>query len=144
MPLGTIDDPPGGLDPPEAPTPPRGGYARQDVDVGALRSAPQPFELSLALPFGPLFSALFPARSFRVRTLQLEYVDPDRLGPQATFSAQVGDSLDGALELRLLVSQGAWLCVRGRAWLELAQPLPAVKPNGAGADSAQKRGNAHG
>jgi hypothetical protein len=127
---------------PGAEGPLRGGYARQEVDVGALRAAPQPFELSLALPFGSLFSALLPARSFRVRTLQLEYVDPDRLGPQATYSVQVGDREGGALELRLLVARGAWLCVRGRAWLELEPP--AAKSNGADSQSAQKRGNSHG
>lgn len=107
--------------------PARGGYARQEVDVDALRSAP-PFELSLALPFGSLFSALLPARPFRVRSLQLEYVDPDRLGPRATYSASVGDSEGGALELRLLVARGACLCVRGRAWLELGQPAPPPAP----------------
>ena len=42
--------------------PARGGYARSEVDVGALRGAAQGLELSLALPFGALFSALLPAR----------------------------------------------------------------------------------
>jgi len=130
----------GGPAQPGAQAPLRGGYARQEVDVGALRSVPQPFELSLALPFGSLFSALLPACSFRVRTLQLEYIDPDRLGPQATYSAQVGDSQGSALELRLLVARGAWLCVRGRALLELAPQAP----DAADAHSAQKRGNSHG
>ena len=120
----------------QAIAPARGGYARQEVDLGALRAAAQPLELLLAQPFGALFSALLPARAFRVRQLQLEYVDADRLGPSATYSAQIGDAQAGALELRLLVAHGAWLCVRGRAWLELAQ---AEQNSG-----QDRRGNAHG
>ena len=141
-PISSVTQAQPGAQPGAQPAPPRGGYARQEVDVGALRSGPQPFELSLALPFGSLFSALLPARSFRVRTLQLEYIDPGRLGPHATYSAQVGDSEGGALELRLLVARGAWLCVRGRAWLEIEQPT--AKANGVDAHSAQKRGSSHG
>jgi hypothetical protein len=125
-----------GSAPAQASTPARGGYARQEVELGALRAAAQPLELSLALPFGALFSALLPARAFRVRQLQLEYVDADRLGPSATYSAQIGDAQGGALELRLLVARGAWLCVRGRAWLELAQPEQHSEQD--------KRGSSHG
>ena len=123
---------------PEVGVPARGGYARQEIDLGVLRSTPQPFELSLALPFGSLFSALLPARSFRVRALQLEYIDPERLGPQVTYSAQVGGWEGGALELRLLVACGPWLCVRGRARLELApsEPQQAALP--------AKRAGSHG
>jgi hypothetical protein len=128
--------------------PPRGGYARQEVELAALRSSPQPLELSLALPFGALFSALLPASSFRVRELQLEYVDADRLGPSATYSAQVGGAHDGALELRLLVARGAWLCVRGRALLEIVQPSTVQPANVQSANvqpaNVQKGGETHG
>ena len=107
-------------------TPARGGYARSDVDVAGLRNsgqgkAEQGLELSLALPFGQLFSALLPERNFRIRQLHLDYVDierlgvdADRLGERATYSVQVGAALEQghALELRLLVARGAWLCVR--------------------------------
>ena len=127
--------------------PARGGYARQEVEIDALRSVAQPLELSLAQPFGVLFSALLPARSFRVRQLQLDYVDTDRLGPSATYSAQVGDAHDGALELRLLVARGARLCVRGRALLEvaereLAQPSSATPQQAPG--NKEQAGDAHG
>jgi hypothetical protein len=125
----------------QAASPARGGYARQEVELGALRAAAQPLELSLALPFGALFSALLPARAFRVRQLQLDYVDADRLGPSATYSAQIGDTHDGALELRLLVARGAWLCVRGRAWLELARPERAQHNHSSEQD---ERGSSHG
>jgi hypothetical protein len=134
------------VSPRAAALPARGGYARQEVEIGALRSTAQPLELSLALPFGVLFSALLPARSFRVRQLQLDYVDTDRLGPSATYSAQVGDAHDGALELRLLVARGARLCVRGRALLEIAA-LDLALPSVAAPDRVpgkEKAGNPHG
>jgi hypothetical protein len=91
-------------------------------------------ELSLALPFGALFLALLPAREFRVRQLQLDFVDPERLGERATYSAQVGEPLEGgqALELRLLVARGAWLCVRGRAVVELGPQPPSELTRGQG------------
>lgn len=104
--------------------PARGGYARSEVDLGALRGAEQGLELSLALPFGALFSALLPAWTFRIRQLHLDYVDAERLGERATYSAQIGEALEQgrALELRLLVARGSWLCVRGQAVLELGAP----------------------
>ena len=112
--------------------PARGGYARSEVDVAALLGGG---ELSLALPFAALFSALLPARSFRIRQLQLDYVDAERLGERATYSAQIGEAREQghALELRLLVARGAWLCVRGRAVLELG-----------GAPQQHPQGNSHG
>jgi hypothetical protein len=116
-------------------SPLRGGYARSEVDVAALRSAEQGLELALAQPFGALFSALLPARSYRIRQLHLDYVDAARLGEQATYSAQVGEALEQgqALELRLLVARGAWLCVRGQAVLELGA-----------APQQHQQGNSHG
>ncbi|MEY4544897.1 MAG: hypothetical protein RL685_1092 [Pseudomonadota bacterium] len=122
--------------------PARGGYARSEVDLVALRGAEQGLELSLALPFGALFSALLPARSFRIRQLHLDYVDGERLGDRATYSVQIGEALEQgrALELRLLVARGSWLCVRGQAVLELAAlelaaPVPA---------QPDQQGNSHG
>jgi len=106
--------------------PARGGYARREVDLDAARAADPAFELSLAQGFAPLLEALLPQRGFRVRELSLEYVAPERLGSKVTYSARLGDVRPGAaggagqaLELSLLVSRGAWLCVRGRALLEL-------------------------
>jgi hypothetical protein len=123
--------------------PARGAYARQEVDAAALRSSSQPFELSLAQPFGPLFSALLPASSFRVLQLELQYVDLDRLGSSATYSVQVGAVSDAGLELRLLVAQGAWLCVHGRARIGLDH---ATSGPGLGKleSGQQKRGSSHG
>jgi hypothetical protein len=120
-----------------ASTPARGGYARSEVDVGALRRAEQGLELALALPFGALFSALLPARSFRIRQLHLDYVDAERLGERATYSVQIGEALEQghALELRLLVARGSWLCVRGQAVLELGALAPA---------QPHQQGNSHG
>lgn len=120
-----------------ASTPARGGYARSEVDLGALRGAEHGLELSLALPFGALFSALLPARSFRIRQLHLDYVDAERLGDRATYSVQIGEALEQgqALELRLLVARGAWLCVRGQAVLELGA-LASAQPH--------QQGNSHG
>lgn len=116
--------------------PTRGGYARSEVDVAALRSSgqgalEQGLELSLALPFAALFSALLPQRSYRIRQLQLDYVDAERLGERATYSAQIGEALEQgqALALQLLVARGAWLCVRGRAVLELGA-APQQHPQG--------------
>ncbi len=104
--------------------PARGGYARREVDLDAARASDPAFELSLAQAFAPLLSALLPERQFRVRELSLEYVAPERLGSKVTYSARLGDVQPGAgagqaLELSLLVSRGAWLCVRGRALLEV-------------------------
>lgn len=119
-------------------TPTRGGYARSEVDVAALRDSSrgeQSLELALALPFGALFAALLPARSYRIRQLQLDYVAAEHLGERATYSAQIGEALEHgqALELLLLVARGAWLCVRGRAVLELGA-----------APQQHQRGNSHG
>lgn len=107
------------------PVPQRGGYARSDVELTALYQLEQARELSLALPFGALFSALLQQRSYRIRELQLDYVDAERLAERATYSAQIGEALEQgqALELRLLISRGPWLCVRGRAVLELGSAL---------------------
>jgi hypothetical protein len=106
--------------------PARGGYARREVDLDAARAADPAFELSLGQAFAPLLAALLPHQEFRVRELSLEYVAPERLGSKATYSARLGDVRPGAaggagqaVELSLLVSRGAWLCVRGRALLEL-------------------------
>ena len=121
----------------------RGAYARQEVELAALRSPLQPLELSLAQPFGALFSALLPARSFRVCKLELEYANLGRLSSSATYSVQVGGASDAGLELRLLVAQGAWLCVHGRARIGLDQ---ATSGPGLGKleSGQQKRGSSHG
>lgn len=123
--------------------PARGAYARQELDAAALRASGQPFELALAQPFGPLFSALLPARSFRVLELELHYVNLERLGSHATYSVQVGASSDAGLELRLLVAQGAWLCVHGRArvGVDHATSGPGLGKLESG---QQKRGSSHG
>lgn len=114
------------VDTSSAALPARGGYARREVDLDAARAADPAFELSLGQAFAPLLSALLPQREFRVRELSLEYVAPERLGSKATYSARLADVQPGtasgagqAVELSLLVSRGAWLCVRGRALLEL-------------------------
>jgi hypothetical protein len=113
------------------------------VDALALRTPSQPFELSLAQPFGPLFSALLPAESFRVLELELQYVNLERLGSSATYSVQVGGASDGGLELRLLVAQGSWLCVHGRARIGLDHGTSG--PGLGKLESAQqKRGSSHG
>lgn len=138
---------PGGAEPPArgqpAVVPARGAYARQEVDAAALRTPSQPFELSLAQPFGSLFSALLPAQSFRVLELELQYVNVERLGSRATYSVQVGGASDEGLELRLLVAQGAWLCVHGRARIGLdhATSGPGLVKLESG---PQKRGSSHG
>ena len=134
-------------DPLLPPLPARGGYARREVDLDAARAADPAFELSLAQAFAPLLSALLPQRQFRVRELSLEYVAPERLGSNATYSARLGAVQPGAsasspvgstgqvLELSLLVSRGAWLCVRGRALLE----LEALAAHGQSAGGAAPR-----
>lgn len=122
--------------PPSVAAPTRGAYARSEVEVAALRSSgAAEQELSLALPFAALFSALLPERSYRIRQLQLDYVDLGRLGERATYSAQIGEALEQgqALSVQLLVARGAWLCVRGRAVLELGAP-----------SGQHQRGNVHG
>lgn len=99
-----------------------GQYALSEVELGSGGAAPEPpFELSLALPFGALFSALFHATPFRVRSLALEYVSPERLGPSATFSAKVTDLAEGprAVRLSLLVFRESRVCVRGSASIEI-------------------------
>jgi hypothetical protein len=123
--------------------PARGSYARQEVDVAGLRAPPQPLELSLAQPFGALFSALLPVPSFRVLELELQYVSLERLGSSATYSVVVAGASDGGIELRLLVAQGAWLCVQGRARIGLDQ---ATSGAGLGKleSGQQKRGSSHG
>ncbi|HEU4581225.1 MAG TPA: hypothetical protein VFS67_23365 [Polyangiaceae bacterium] len=123
--------------------PARGSYARQVVDVIALRSPPQPLELSLAQPFGALFSALLPVDSFRVLDFELQYVNVERLGSSATYSVQVAAASDGGLELRLLVAQGAWLCVQGRARIGLEQGTSGASL-GKLDSGQQKRGSSHG
>jgi hypothetical protein len=114
------------VDATSAALPARGGYARREVDLDAVRAADPAFELSLGQAFAPLLAALLPQRGFRVRELSLEYVAPERLGSRATYSARLGAVQPGVtagtgqtVELSLLVSRGAWLCVRGRALLEL-------------------------
>ena len=136
---------PGGAEPPARgqSLSARGAYARQEVDAAALRTPSQPFELSLAQPFGPLFLALLPAQSFRVLELELQYVNLERLGSRATYSVQVGGASDAGLELQLLVAQGAWLCVHGRARIGLDH---ATSGPGLGKlePGQQKRGSSHG
>ena len=126
-----------------AAVPARGAYARQEVDAAALRVPSQPFELTLAQPFGALFAALLPAQSFRVLEIELEYGNLERLGSSTTYSVQVGGASDAGLELRLLVAQGAWLCVHGRARIGLDQ---ATSGPGLGKleSGQQKRGSSHG
>ena len=123
--------------------PARGAYARQEIDAAALRAPPQPFELALAQPFGPLFAALLPAQSLRVLELDLQYANLERLGSSATYSVQVGGVSDAGLELRLLVAQGAWLCIHGRARIGLDH---ATSGPGLGKleSGQQKRGSSHG
>jgi hypothetical protein len=123
--------------------PSRGAYARQQVELGALRSGPEPLELSLAQPFGALFSALLAAQTFRVLQLELQYVNLERLGPSATYSVQVGAAQDAVLELRLLVAHGAWLCVHGRARICLDQATSGPRL-GKLESGQQTRGSSHG
>jgi hypothetical protein len=145
--LASGDTPQSGAQPPARgqldAVPARGAYARQEVDAVALRTPSQPFELALAQPFGPLFAALLPAQSFRVLELELRYVNLERLGSSATYSVQVGGMSDAGLELRLLVAQGAWLCVHGRARIGLDH---ATLGPGLGKleSGQQKRGSSHG
>ena len=98
-----------------------GRYALSEVELANGAGPDAPFELSLALPFGALFSELFRATPFRVRSLSLEYVSPERLGPSATFSAKVTDLTDGprAVRLSLLVFRESRVCVRGSASIEV-------------------------
>jgi len=103
-----------------------GHYARREVEVAASAGQDRPLELSLTLPFGALFSALLGPKAFRVRSLSLDYVALERLGVRPTFSVKVSGRESGAdtVELSLLVSQGAWVCVRGAAVLELGTGTP--------------------
>jgi hypothetical protein len=98
-----------------------GRYALSEVELGAGSVSDTPSELALALPFGALFSALFRATPFRVRSLSLEYVSPERLGPSATFSAKVTDVGGGPqpVRLSLLVFRESRVCVRGSACIEV-------------------------
>jgi hypothetical protein len=98
-----------------------GRYALSEVELGVGGGSDAPSELSLALPFGALFSELFRATPFRVRSLSLEYVAPERLGPVATFSAKVTGIGQGsqAVRLSLLVFRESRVCVRGCACIEI-------------------------
>jgi hypothetical protein len=120
-----------------------GHYARRDVEIGAPASAERPLELSLTLPFGALFSALLVGKSYRIKSLALDYIAPDRLGSSSTFSARVAelDAGGASLRLSLIVSHGAWVCVRGAAVLDItgaalaaAGPPPAPAAGSRGVD----------
>jgi hypothetical protein len=124
-----------------------GHYARREVEVAASGGQERPFELSLALPFGALFSTLLASKAFRVRSLSLDYVALERLGARPTFSAKVsgGQGAADTVELSLLVSQGAWVCVRGAAVLELsvgASPAGVVpQPPASGSPPVDRSSN---
>lgn len=111
-----------------------GSYARVDVDVGSPAALDEPLELSLAAPFGALFATLFSARPFRVKSLSLEYVAPERLGARATFSAKLSELKGGgeAARLSLLVFRESNVCVRGEASVVLGAlpPSAALSANG--------------
>lgn len=82
----------------------------------------EPLELSLAAPFGALFSVLFHGQSLQVRSLSLTYVSLEQLGRSPTFSAKLSELRDGGeAKLSLLVFQGARVCVRGDAIVALGQ-----------------------
>jgi hypothetical protein len=98
-----------------------GHYARREVLISRQRSAESAIEL--VLPFGALFSALFPDTPFVVRRLSFDYVGPVELDADATFSVKVGDLGEegGAVQLSLLVFRGSLVCVRGSATLEFGE-----------------------
>jgi hypothetical protein len=74
---------------------------------------------------------------------ELLYVNVARLGSRPTYSFLVGAASDGGLELRLLVAQGAWLCVHGRARIGLDQGTSGASL-GKLDSGQQKRGSSHG
>lgn len=97
-----------------------GGYAQGDVEIASAAERGEPLELSLAAPFGALFSALFRGRPLRVRSLSLTYVSLEQLGTMPTFSAKLSELREGGeAQLSLLVFQGARVCVRGEAVVAL-------------------------
>ena len=111
-----------------------GSYARVDVEVSSVAGADEPLELSLAAPFGALFATLFSTRPFRVKSLSLEYVAPERLGALATFSARLSELRDGGecARLSLLVFRESNVCVRGEASVVLGALPPSAAPSASG------------
>lgn len=92
-----------------------GRYAQREVELASAARG-EPLELSLAAPFGALFSALFGGRPLRVRSLALTYVSSEQLGPSPTFSVKLTELREGGeAQLSLLVFRGARVCVRGEA-----------------------------
>jgi hypothetical protein len=99
-----------------------GAYAQGAVELASLGQRGEPLELSLAAPFGALFSALFHGRSPAVRSFSLTYVSLEQLGGSLTFSAKLSELREGGeAKLTLLVFEGARVCVRGEAIVALGQ-----------------------
>lgn len=99
-----------------------GGYAQGEVEIASPGEGGEPVELSLAAPFGPLFSALFDGRPLRVSSLSLTYVALEQLGRLPTFSVKLRELREGGeAQVSLLVFQGARVCVRGEAVVALGQ-----------------------
>lgn len=97
-----------------------GGYAQGAIELASAGERGESLELSLAAPFGALFSALFDGQPLRVRSLSLTYVSLEQIGRAPTFSAKLSELREGGeAQLSLLVFQGARVCVRGQAVVAL-------------------------